>query len=422
MTQPTDIESNEPLATAPQTYLQRLLQSLSIPAYRWLWFNSLFGTMRLITVFVARGWLVLTLTDSPFWVGAAPAMRGITQIALGLFAGVLLDRINRRTALLVAEVGTSVVAFSVGFLVLTEQITLWHILVASVIEGAFMSVRWPAINTMLFQAVGPKRVLNASAAQMLGFNLGNVIASGAAGVIIAAYGVDMGYFFAAACGLVAAVCVLFIRGEFRPQTAVQEEIFESIRGGLVYIRDNRSLMLLIVLALLMSLLGWSSLSMLPVMARDVLSVDASGLGFLTAAGAIGSLISTAVIAGLGDHQNKTRLVLYSGVATTVGILLFALSSWYSLSLVLIALMQAALMSFEVTITASVILLTAEHMQGRVQGLYTQVFGFTWVGGVLLGSIATVASAPIAIFVGGIAIGIAVLAFWRPLKRASYDFG
>ena len=51
--------------------------------------------MRLITVFVARGWLVLILTDSPFWVGAAPALRGITQIILGPFAGVMHDRVNR---------------------------------------------------------------------------------------------------------------------------------------------------------------------------------------------------------------------------------------------------------------------------------------------------------------------------------------
>ena len=97
------------LSSQGQNFGQRLLISLAIPAYRWLWINSIFGTMRLITVFVVRGWLVLTITDSPFWVGAAPAFRGLTQILLGIFAGVLLDRINRRMALLVTEVGTALV-------------------------------------------------------------------------------------------------------------------------------------------------------------------------------------------------------------------------------------------------------------------------------------------------------------------------
>lgn len=372
--------------------------------------------MRLITIFVVRGWLVLTLTNSPFWVGAAPAMRGITQIALGVFAGVLLDRINRKVALLVAEVGTSLVAATVGFLVFTEQIALWHIFVASVFEGMFMAIRWPAINTIMMQTVGSERVLNASASHMLGFNLGNVVASAIAGVIVDRYGIGNGYFFAAACGLVASGCVLFISGVFKPEK-VQTSVVSSIREGFGYIGQNRTLLSLIVLAFLMSLLGWSNLSMLPVIARDVLGVEASGLGYLTAAGAVGSLVSTAVIASLGNFNNKPRLIILSGSATAIGILLFSLSSSFSLSLLLIMLMQGALMAFEVTITATVLLVTAVHMQGRVQGIYTQVFGFTWVGGVILGSIAEFTNAPLAIAIGGLSIGVALWLMRGQVKKA-----
>ena len=73
-----------------------------------------------------------------------------------------------------------------------------------------------------------------------------------------------------------------------------------------------------------------------------------------------------------------------------------------------ALMQGALMSFEVSITSLVLLLTTERMQGRVQGIYTQVFGFTWIGGVILGAIAELSSAPLAIALGGLAIGLTLL--------------
>lgn len=408
-----------PSTVEPTTYIQRLLISFAIPAYRWLWFNSVFGTMRLITIFVVRGWLVLTITDSPFWVGAAPAMRGLTQIALGSFAGVLLDRINRKVALIVAEIGTSFVAVSVAMLVFSEQIALWHILVASVFEGAFMAIRWPAINTIMMQTVGPERVLNASASHMLGFNLGNVIASAIAGLIVDAYGIGSGYLFAAACGLVASGCILFVSGEFKPKEA-QESVIKSISEGFSYINQNRVLLSLIVLAFLMSLLGWSNLSMLPVIARDVLFVEASGLGFLTAAGAVGSLVSTAVIAGLGDFKNKSQLIITAGIGTTVGILLFSLSSNFALSLFLIMLMQGALMAFEVTITATVLLVTDEKMQGRVQGIYTQVFGFTWVGGILLGAIAEISNAPLAIAIGGLSIGLAILLIRGKIQQTSLD--
>ncbi len=403
------------------TYLQRLLISFAIPAYRWIWFNSVFGSMRLINTFVVRGWLVLTLTDSPFWVGAAPAMRGITQILLGVFAGVLLDRIDRKKAFLVAEVGTTIVSAIMAVLVFTDQIVLWHIFVASFFEGMFMAIRWPVINTMILQTVGPERVLNASASQMLGFNLGNVIASAVAGIVVDRFGIGTGYLFGTGMGVIASICILFVKGNFKPVAQEQTvSIRQSISEGIAYIKTHTTLMYLIVLALLMSFLGWSNFSMLPVIARDVLFVEASGLGFLTSAGAVGSLISTAVIAGLGDFKDKTRLIIWAGVGTTIGILAFSLSSNFLLSLILIFFMQGALMAFEVTITATVLLVTEDKMQGRVQGIYTQVFGFTWVGGIVLGAIAEFTGAPIAIAIGGIGIGLTIFLIRERIKDVEAD--
>ncbi len=395
--------------------MRNLVETLKLPAYRWLWFNSVFGSARLISVFVARGWLVLTLTDSPFWVGAAPAVRGLTQIVLGAFAGVMLDRVDRKTALFWVEIGNSAVALALALLILTGQIALWHVFVAALFEGVLISVRWPAINTMIVSVVEKEQVLNASAAQMLGFNLGNVAASALAGVIIASFGVEYGYFFAVATGLISAGCVLFVSGNFRP-IAQTIHVTKAISEGIGYIRESQILLWLITLGFLMSFLGWSNLTMLPVVARDVLSGDASAFGYLTGAGALGSLISTALIASLGNYKDKAFLVLTSGILTSVGILAFSFSTWFALSLVLAGLMQAALMAFEVTLTASVLLNTTDEMHGRVQGIYTQVFGFTWVGGVFLGAIAEYTGAPTAIAIGGIAIGTIVLFAWAPLRR------
>lgn len=403
-----------------RTFGNQLFSSLAIPAYRWLWFNSIFGSVRLITIFVARGWLLLTLTDSPFWVGAAPAIRGLTQICVGSFAGVMLDRVNRKFALSIVEIGSSITALAVGLLVLTGQIELWHILVASLVEGLLISVRWPALNTMIVDVVEKDQLLNASAAQMLGFNVGNVAASFVAGIIVATFGVEYGYFFAATGGVLASACVLFVAGDFRPKTTQIDPILNSLREGLVYIRSNTALLWLITLGFLMSLLGWSNLTMFPVMARDVLGQQADGFGNLTGFGALGSLISTAAIASLGDYKNKMRLVLTAGAATATGIILFSLSRNYQLSLLLAAFMQGALMAFEVSLTATVLLITADNMQGRVQGIYTQVFGFTWVGGVVLGSIAEFVGAPIAIAIGGVVIGSVILLVRRPLQNVSFQ--
>jgi len=360
-----------PLKLEEPTYLQRLLTSFTVPAYRWLWANSVFGAMRLITIFVVRGWLVLTITDSPFWVGAAPALRGLTQMCLGMFAGVLLDRVNRRTALILAEIGASLSALVVGLIVLSGEIELWHILLASVFEGICISVRWPAINTMVMQTVGPTRVLNASSTHMLGFNVGNIVASGVAGLLVTALGIGYGYLFGAFCGIISTVVLFFIQGPFQPEIqsgSEQPPIFQTIREGLAYI--------------------WNHLSL------------------------------TGIVAGLGDIKNKIQLILFCGICTTIGILLFSASASFVMALWLIFLMQAALMGFEVTITATVLLMTDTKMQGRVQGIYTQVFGFTWIGGALLGAIAEFVGAPIAIACGGLAIGAALWSMYGRLAASA----
>ncbi|MEM7347405.1 MAG: MFS transporter [Chloroflexota bacterium] len=403
------------LATKLQAYLQRSLSSLSIPAYRWLWFSILFGSMRLINVFIARGWLVLAMTDSPFWVGAAVAMRGVTQILFGAFSGVLLDRVNRRLILGLAEISTALTAFTIGLLVYFDQVTLWHILAASFLEGMFVSVRWPAINTIILGIVGPERLLNASAGQFLAFNVGNVTASAFAGLLIEGSGIHTAYFVATLFGLIGATCVFFVREKFETKQD-QEPFMQALQGGIRYIWHHKGLVQLVAISFVMSFFGWAHISMMPVMARDVLLVDATGLGYLTAAGATGALISTTIIAGLGDYQGKRRLVVYMGMFTAAMLIFFAISRSFELSLLLKSLIHAGLMAFETGAMTLVLLLTDDKMQGRVQGIYTLVFGFTWLGGLAMGSLASISSAPVAIGLGGSIILLILIWLRRPILR------
>ena len=403
------------LLSKVQAYFQRTASSLAVPAYRWLFLSILFGSMRLINVFVARGWLVLTLTDSPFWVGAVVAIRGGTQILLGAFAGVLLDRVNRRLLLFAVELGTAVTAFSIGLLIYLDQIALWHIVLASFFEGMFVSVRWPALNTIIYGAVGPKRLLNASAGQFIGFNTGSIVASALAGAVIDAHGVAVAYFFAAGFGVIGASCVLFVRETYQ-QARVTEPFMQALQAGLHYIRHNRGLIQLVTISFVMSFFGWAHISMMPVMARDVLLTDAAGLGYLTSAGAAGALLATLTIAGLGDYGDKMKIVVRMGLVTAVALIVFALSRSFILSVAIKSIIHMGLMGFETSVMTMVLLVTSEEMQGRVQGIYTLVFGFTWLGGLAMGSIASVSGAPLAIELGGMVVLLVLLGLRRPLQQ------
>jgi len=140
--------------------------------------------------------------------------------------------------------------------------------------------------------------------------------------------------------------------------------------------------------------------MLPVMARDVLHVGAEGLGALSAAGGAGAMLSTIVVAGLGDFKNKGLLLLVTAAGAGVFILLFAASPWYLASMVLVAGVGASLMAYDATMGTLLQLLSTDAVRGRMMGLYGLTFGFTPVGGFLAGAIGTLIGVPFAVGLGG----------------------
>jgi predicted MFS family arabinose efflux permease len=375
--------------------------------------------MRLILVFLARGWLVLELTNSPLMVGVVPATRGLSQIAFGAFSGVLLDRFDRRKMLVLAEWVTSITAATIGVLFVIGKIQLGHILLASAIEGVFMSIRWPALNTLLVDTVGSKHVLNATSSVLFGFNSGNILATAAGGLIIARWDVGVALLVASSFGILAALSAFGIPGRFKPQYTSGSAVIAPLLEGLTYILKKPGLVWIMALSFLMSLMGWSHISMMPVIARDVLGLEADGLGFLSTAGGIGALVATVLVASLRQETNKIRLALILGFATSVLLVMFAFSTNYLLSLGLRFALSGTLFGFEAALTAIVLFITAKRMQGRVQGVYSLLFGFTWFGGVVLGQLAEIYSAPVAVGIGGLSVGLATLLVWPAMSRIQF---
>jgi MFS family permease len=140
--------------------------------------------------------------------------------------------------------------------------------------------------------------------------------------------------------------------------------------------------------------------MLPVMARDVLRVGASGLGLLSSLGGIGAVLSTLGIASLGDYRRKGSLLVATVASSGGFLLLFGLSHWYVVSLVLVFFVGAALAAYDVTIKAIFLLVASDQVRGRVQSLYTLTYGFMSLGGFAAGSVAAAVGAPVAISASG----------------------
>ncbi|MFC1935544.1 MFS transporter [Chloroflexota bacterium] len=393
----------------------RLFLAFEVSQYRWLWGNIVFSSMGQSTTMLVQGWLVLTLTDSPFWVGLAAGLRGLGVVVFGTFGGVLLDRLDRRKVLVFVQLSIGTVVLTVGLLVLAEQIALWHILISAFLLGVLHAVHGPARNALIYQAVGPHRLLNAMAGRTLAMNVTRIVGAVTAGVFISALGIASCYLFIAGSMYIAPVLLLFMRGAYQSPSK-PEPFWHAASEGISYAWANGQVRMLLLVSVLMETFGFSHHVMLPVMARDVLEVGASGLGFLAAASGAGAMVGTLAVAGLGDFRNKGGLLVSSAATAGLFLVLFALSPWYFVSLGLVTVVGASLMAYDVTMGTLLQLLSPDAMRGRVLGLYGLTYGFTPVGGFLAGIIATAISAPFAIGAGGVIIVAYVLRMLGPVGR------
>ena len=304
-----------------------------------------------------------------------------------------------------------------GMLLLSGRVMLWHLLLAGVVQGGLTAVRAPAFNTMTYQLVGAQRILNASAALGLGFNLALVVGSAVTGVLVEQYGEASGLFFAAIAGTAGIVSILLVGGSFTAATR-SEPLLQAAVAGVRYASGNQELLRLLLLSLFIETFGFSHHVMLPVIARDVLGLGAAGLGALSSARGIGAMLSNLGIAALGDYEHKGYLLVSTVVGAGFFLMLFGLSRWYELSLLLVFAAGAALAAYDATMKALVLLQAEDDWRGRVQSLYTLTFGFVSIGGFVAGTVATAVSVSFALVMNG---GI-ILAFVGKNGRSLRQLG
>ena len=408
--QPTGVERPEEQARVP-----RLFAAIANRNYRWYWLCAGFSSMGMTIGMITQGWLVLEITNSPFWVGFVAGLMGMGHVGFGLIGGVVVDRWDKRKVLIAVQVLSGLVAMAVALLIFADRLELWHMGVSAVLQGVLMAVRLPSGNSMVYLMVGRKVILNALASQHIALNLSRIVGSVVAGTSIESLGVQYAYLFMAFSAWLGGLMVFMVRGNYT-SIGVVEPFWRSAMEGLRYAWSSAPIRSLLLMSVLMEMFGFSFLVMLPVMARDVLGVGATGLGYLSATNAVGATASTVIVAGLGDFKNKQALLMFTAMGAGISILLFALSPWFAVSLALSALVGATLMSYDAAMGTMLQLLTTDAVRGRVLGLYGLTFGFTPLGGFIEGIIASIYSAPLAVGLGGAVIMGYVIGMRRLLGR------
>ncbi|MCH8110259.1 MAG: MFS transporter [Chloroflexi bacterium] len=388
---------------------------ISNPKFRLLWFSVIFNDMGLIMYMVVHGWLALVVTDSPFWVGATGGMGGLGMMMFSIFSGVLADRFDRQKLIIGSQLIGAAMALVLAIVILSGRIQLWEVLTFAFLNGILISVIIPSRMALTLDVAGRGRLLSANAANLAAMTVMGIVAPILGGVVISAFDIGWAYVIVAVAYMVSAGILASLRGIVRLKKEPTSP-WDDLKKGVHYVFTTPVVRMLLLMVLVSEAFGWSHEVMLPVIARDVLDVGASGYGYLLAAGSAGGTVSTVIMSSIGEIKNKGRLLIVSLSGFGLFLMMFAASTSFQLSLVLLALAYAAVVTYETTLNTLLQTVVPDEMRGRVLSFQTFTWGVTGFSGFHTGAIASAIGAPLSIAIGGGVVLLNALRLTRRLSR------
>lgn len=343
---------------------------------------------------VAQGWLVLQLSNSPFWLGFDGFMGTAPGLLLTLAGGVFADLMDRRKLLICTQIVAGLTALTLGILVATHVVHVWMILCLSFVTGCCLAIAGPSYMALVFDLVDRDDLANAVALNSTQFQLARVLGPVFAGVGFKLFGLA-GCFLANALSYVAVVAGLrmvrferSVKDDGGPIRSLKDKgaFIQDLVEGFRYVGQRPRVSMLLMISAVTSLFGAPYISMTPVFARDVFHLGETGLALLMGTAGAGALFGALFLAYLGDFRHKGWFVLGGDFAFAVCLICFSLSTNIVVSLIfLFALGFGIVCSVAVSNTLLQKLVTDE-MRGRVMSMFMLSFiGAMPIGNLVAGA-------------------------------------
>ena len=371
---------------------------------------------------VAQSWLVWHLTRSAFLLGVVGFFDSIPRLLLGALGGAITDRFDRRRLLILTQTLGMIQAVVYWLAVYFDFIVYWHILVLAGLLGMVNTLNQTARQSLVNSLVPREDLSNAIALHASVFNLSRILGPSVGGLVIALVGIA-GCFFLNAVSFLALIFTLFLMElPAWNGTAGRAGLWNEIKEGYQYLRSNSQMFWIISLSYVVAAVGAPYVTFVPVFATNILQVGPSGFGLLMSAPGIGATAAALWLASLGDVRPNPYWVctLVLGYGLFLG--LFAISSYFVLSLLLLVSVGFCFIAFRASINTSLQSVTPPHLLGRVLSFFFMDRGLWSIGGLLLGGTASMIgikwTVGVAAIICALAAAIVLSMFTRVRIRSS----
>ena len=395
------------------TRLPAPLASLSNRNFRLLWLGQVGQASSMWAEQVARNWLIWELTGSGLALGLVNLFRAVPLLVLGLWAGVAADRFDKRKLLILMQVWSFLVYVATAVLIVGDWIEVWHIYVTVALLGAGMAMNQPVRTSWVPQMVGQTQLLNALSLNSIAINTTRLIGPALIGILIAVTDVGVAYIISAVFYTLVILTTFLIDA---PPTQVSKDrgsMTEQLMEGLRFMSQDRLVLLLVVIGLGPLAFAFSYMTLLPILATDVLGMGSGGFGALMSAGAVGGLIGGLTLASRADISHKGRLMLVAGLGYGFVLILLGGIPWAVAVFPIISLAGACQTVFRTSNNAALLQITPPQLQGRIISMTLLDTAMAPLASVAAGLIADVVDVSAAMAViGGVCVvivgGIALL--------------
>jgi len=363
---------------------------------------------------VAQGWLALELSDDALLVGLVAAAGSLPVLLLSLPAGVLADRVSKLRLVTVAQALMLVQATALWWLVASGRVTIGWLVALASLNGVLQAVDVPARQALVVELVGRDDLLDAIALNSTGFNLARIVGPSIAAVVIAQAGLAWCFGLNALSYLAVLAGLLRVRLPAVEVRSAALGALDGLREGLRYVRSTPTVATLLRLTAVYSVFGLPYLTLMPVFARDVLGLGASGYGTLLSCVGVGAIAGALFLAAVGRRVRRGRLLAFA--ATAFAALLIVLSFVRTSELAAIVLLFCGLtMILTNAITNGLLQTTSpDEYRGRVMSVHALLFiGMSPAGAIIGGAVARWLGVDAAIGIGGaVVLGAALFSLVR----------
>ena len=392
---------------------------LGVNNFGWLWVGQVLSQIGDGVSKVALLYFVYDLTDSALQMTVIGILETIPPLVLGAFAGVYLDRIPKKAAMIGIDVARAVLLMMIPLLHASGLLNLMGLYVLVFVTALFSMAFGPALSAAVPLLVRENQLTQANAIMQSSVTIGQLFGPALSGVLIAVGGAPNALYVTVGMFVLSAVVKIPLKIPHRPGDHHQSFLQDLIIGVRFVFADNRMLLGLMIVASLFTLGVTGFVYLLPMIGKRLLHADAIALGWLWSALSIGILGTTVWLAWRENPSIRERLWMIAGASMVGGLAVFALT--VSPVTVVAALLFVAIggSSGLVTPVVSATLqeMTPKDLLARVFGVFnTGVMAFAMLGMTVFGWAADTFGPVISLLGIGVvtlATGVmaGLLAFW-----------